>query len=319
MINNSIFLTGATGFIGSHLLEELIVKNYNINCLVRKRSNALPKEVEQINIHKFCESPKNHIKSNDVRTFIHVAGLTPSKTKGLSPDDYYEANVELTKKLANAAVKLGVRRFIFISSIGVCGAETKVAFTENSKPKPIDDYSKSKLKAEKLLEEISASTNMEVVIVRPPLVYGPNAPGNFGALLKLVSLGIPLPVGSLNNKKTLCGVNSLIDFIMTCIVYENSLNDTFLIGDAESVSTKELVQYIGEGIKRPVKSFPVPIPFLNALGILTGKKKVINKLSSSLEIDISKATRKLNWKPSVSARKGIAHAAEKSVQPRSQS
>lgn len=318
MMCNSIILTGATGFIGAHLLKELIAQKYEVKCLLRDCANILPSEVEKIDIQKYCRYEKTRKELDKNNTLIHIAGLTPSSSTKHSSDNFYVDNVELTKKLADAAVRLGVKRFIFLSSIGVCGAQAKTALTENSIPNPIDEYSKSKLKAEMLLLDISKTTDMEVVILRPPMVYGPNALGNFNALVKLVKLGVPLPIGALNNKKTFCGVDNLIDFILACVDYKQSLNDMFLIGDSESVSTKELVQYIGEAIEKPIRTFPVPIMVLNALGILIGKTKTVSKLSSSLEIDISKAVRILNWKPSVSARNGISHAAAASVRVRSE-
>jgi nucleoside-diphosphate-sugar epimerase len=205
-----------------------------------------------------------------------------------------------------------VKRFLFISSIGVNGNINTRPFTEDDEPNPAEPYALSKWEAEQGLWEIQRETGMEVVIIRPPLVYGPNAPGNFGSLMRWVEKGLPLPLGAIDNQRSLVALDNLVDLIITCIDHPAAANQVFLAGDGEDLSTTELLRGVARAMGKSAHLIPVPPSLLMLGATLLGKKAVAQRLLGSLQVDISKARRLLGWQPPVSVEEGLRRCFDKS-------
>lgn len=219
--------------------------------------------------------------------------------------EYRKVNVEGTLNLARQAAAAGVKRFIFISSIGVNGNANNQPFSADDVPAPAELYAQSKWEAEKGLWDITNNSGMELVIVRPPLVYGPDAPGNFGNLVRWVEKDIPLPLGAIHNKRSLVGLDNLVDLIITCIDHPAAANQVFLAGDGEDLSTSDLLRRVAKAMGKPSRLIPVPAGLLQLGATLLGKKAMAQRLLGSLQVDISKTRDLLGWTPPVSVDEGL--------------
>lgn len=224
--------------------------------------------------------------------------------------DYQRVNVSGTLKLAQQAARAGVRRFIFISSIGVNGNVSKRPFSADEHPHPAEAYAQSKWQAEQALWEIQKQTGMEVVIIRPPLVYGPDAPGNFGILVRWVEKGVPLPLGAIHNKRSLVGIDNLVDLIIRCLDHPAAANQVFLAGDGEDLSTTELLRGVGKAMGKPARLIPVPAGLLQLGATVLGNKAMAQRLLGSLQVDISKTCELLDWKPPYTVEEGLRRCFE---------
>jgi nucleoside-diphosphate-sugar epimerase len=248
----------------------------------------------------------------DVHILVHLAArvhvMHDIETDPLIA--FRAVNVEGTLNLARQAAAAGIKRFVFISSIGVNGFQSAVdkPFSESDQPKPHNAYALSKWEAEQGLMHIAAETGLEVVIVRPPLVYGFNAPGNFGSLMSAVQRGWPLPLGAVHNQRSLVGLDNLVDFIITCITHPQAANQTFLVSDGQDLSTTELVRGMAQAAGVPARLLPVPVWALQAGASLLGKGDAVQRLCGNLQVDISKARSLLGWVPSVSVEEGLRRA-----------
>lgn len=308
-----ILVTGANGFIGRALCQNLINSSHSVLPVVRSYS-AFP---NAIFVNEYYSS--NLTKPlMDCDCVIHLAArahiLRENSTDALS--EFRLANTEATLQLARLSADAGVRRFVYISTIGVNGNLTTCApFTELSEPHPHDAYSISKYEAELGLIAIEKETGIEVVIIRPPLVYGPGSKGNFFTLLKFVLKGIPLPLGSVNNKRSFIALDNLIDFIGLCADRKRSpsaANQIFLISDGDDVSTSELLRRVATAYGFSARLFPFPTVWLRNCALLLGKGAVANRLLNSLVIDASKARELLGWTPKVNMNeqlRKLSHAA----------
>ena len=223
---------------------------------------------------------------------------------------YRVVNTEGTINLARQAAAAGVRRFVFISSVKVNGEETSPGqpFTEEDEPAPLDPYGISKLEAEQGLRDLATATGMEVVIIRPPLVYGPGVKANFLTMMRWLNKGVPLPFGALDNRRSLVALDNLVDFIITCIDHPAAAKQTFLVADGEDLSTTELLRRVGRAMGKPVRLIPVPMGLLQAGARLLGKQEMARRLCGSLQVDITKARTLLGWKPPVAVDEGLRRA-----------
>jgi nucleoside-diphosphate-sugar epimerase len=226
--------------------------------------------------------------------------------------EYRNTNVEGTLNLAQQAATAGVRRFVFVSSIKVNGEATKTghSFSADDSPAPLDPYGVSKMEAELGLREIAAKTGMEVVIIRPPLVYGPGVKANFQTMVRWLSRGVPLPLGAINNKRSLVALDNLVDLIVTCISHPAAANQTFLVSDGEDLSTTQLLRRMGQAMGKSVRLIPVPPALLKAGAALVGKPELAQRLCGSLQVDISKTRQLLGWNPPITVDEGLRRAAE---------
>lgn len=224
--------------------------------------------------------------------------------------EFRKSNVELTVNLARKAASAGIRRFIFLSSVKVNGEATSLGYPFNSSniPAPQDPYGFSKMEAEQALRDLAAQTGMEVVIIRPPLVYGPGVRANFDALMRVIAQGIPLPLGAIENKRSLVALDNLVDLIATCIYHPNAANQTFMVSDGESMSTPELIRRLASAMNRPARLFSVSLWFLLVSAKLTGKLSALQRLCGNLQVDIALTQSKLGWKPPISVDEGLRRA-----------
>ena len=288
---NKILITGASGFVGRYLVDELS-PSYEVTAFVRKKDPYLPSEVEQLINNNFfdVDIPK------DTDVIVHLAGIAHNKNN--SVDEFKKINVDGTLELAHKALQANVKRFIFISSIGVNGNSTHgKAFTEQDTPNPTNDYTKSKYEAEKALAKLFENTNIDLVIIRPPLIYAHDAPGNFSKLLMLIKLGQFLPFGCTHNQRSFIAIENLVSFITACIYHDTKINETFLIADDEVISTKQLIQCLSSGMGKSMILLPVPTKLLSILADATGKVGIFEQLYGNLQIDNRKAKKFFNWHP----------------------
>jgi len=301
----SILLTGASGFVGGALATRLLESGREVRALGRTR----PKIAVEFFEGSIDDQQLSAKALEGVDCVVHLAGRA-HQLRDSSPDPletFRTANCKLSEELAVQAIKAGVRRFVFISSIGVNGAATLPGcpFTEDSPPAPHSAYARSKHEAEVALQALIGASAMELVIIRPPLIYGPGAPGNFASLMDWVSKGIPLPLGAIDNRRSLVGIDNLTDLIIRCIDHPNASNQLFLASDSEDLSTTQLLRGVAEAMGRPGFMLPVPASLLRLIANALGKKAMGQSLLDSLQVDISKARELLGWEPPVSVKEGL--------------
>ena len=296
-----ILLTGATGFIGKALIVELIQQNFNISIAVRQKTNLFPDKVKQFIVGNFENNPDFSASLSEVDCVIHIAGKAHviDKVKASALDEFRKINTELTLNLAKQAVVAGVERFIFLSSIGVNGNQNNHSFLENDTPNPQEPYAISKYEAEQGLLKLAKNSSLEVVIIRPPLVYGNNAPGNFGRLIQWAGAKImfPLPLGAVNNARTLIAIDNLVSFIITCTLHPKAANEVFLISDDDNLSTTQLLKKIAIAFNKKALLLPIPVDWMIFSAKLLGKEADAVRLFSSLAVNSSKARDLLDWHP----------------------
>ncbi|HBB9957870.1 TPA: NAD-dependent epimerase/dehydratase family protein [Vibrio parahaemolyticus] len=299
-------LTGASGFVGSQLSNRL----EGVKCVVRKNEkHSFSDFLEVESIDGLTEWGSN---LDDVDTIIHLAGVAHTTTANIP---YLRAvNYDGTLHLANDAVRAGVKRFVFVSSIGVNGAATyESPFEYDSLPNPHNAYAQSKYDAECGLKKIAEETGLEVVIVRPTLVYGLEAPGNFGMLTKLVSKLPFLPFGSTNNRRDFIAVQNLADLLVTCATHPDAAGHTFLASDGETVSIKQFTNAIADGLGKKVIQLPVPVSVMRLAGKLTGKSTMIEQLYGNLEVDSSNIKEVLGWTPPLTMKQAMSTLCDSGV------
>ncbi|HGF7147559.1 TPA: UDP-glucose 4-epimerase family protein [Vibrio cholerae] len=314
----SILLTGSTGFVGTNLVKSLTLKSdYIVKSAVRHAVNqddGLLFEVGDINASTDFELPlKNTTVVVHCAARAHVMDDKEAEPLTL----YREVNTAGTVNLAKQAIDSGVKRFIFISSIKVNGEGTLVGcpFKTEDNHAPEDDYGLSKSEAEKQLVALAKDSSMEVVIIRPTIVYGPGVKANFASLMRLVSKGIPLPFGSITqNKRSLVSINNLVDLIVTCIDHPKAANQVFLVSDDHDVSTAEMVRELAIALDKPTWQLPVPIWCYKLFGKLFGKSDIVDRLTGTLQVDISHTKETLGWKPPQTLQEGFKQTAQAFLQ-----
>tara|TARA_X000000950_G_scaffold198387_1_gene238948 strand:- start:2450 stop:3400 length:951 start_codon:yes stop_codon:yes gene_type:complete len=306
-----ICVTGANGFIGKSICKFLSRSGVPVRGFVRNTNYITRADnIEYIQVGDITSNIdwKDNLTGYDC--VIHCAGKAHSMNEINDIHKYYLINTEATKRLAVDAASAKVKRLIFLSTVKVNGESTdkilkNKKFSINDLPNPEDPYSISKFKAEKNLWEISNKTGLEVVIIRLPLVYGYGAKGNLLSLVKLIRLGLPLPFSLLKNKRSLIGIDNLVDIIVSCIDNPNAASKTFLVSDDNDLSTPDLMKLISSSMGNKLRLFPLPLFILKFIGIITRKQKEIKRLSESLQIDCSYAREVLSWSPRVSVAEGM--------------
>ena len=312
-----VLVTGATGFVGRALVKRFAGECPAGGVLagVRRLGVALPEGVRPVQMGDLLPSTDWSTALQDVEGVVHCAARVHVMDDEVDNplEVYRQVNVQGTLNLARQAAQAGVRRFVFISSIKVNGEASLLGcpFKADDAPAPEDAYGISKAEAELGLPQLAQETGMEVVIIRPPLVYGPGAKGNFSSLLRWVARGFPLPLGAVTaNRRSLVGLDNLVDLILTCVKHPKAANHTFLVSDGEDLSTTELLQRMGKAMNRPARLLPVPVSLLFFSARLLGKAAVAQRLLGSLQVDISKTCELLDWKPPVSVDEGLRRAAQ---------
>jgi UDP-4-keto-D-QuiNAc 4-reductase len=316
-----LLVTGANGFIGSALCQAGRSRGISILGAIRSinQVNDLPFHVEPLVVDTLVNLAQHQAILSQVDCIVHLAARAHMMRD--SVDDplaaFRAVNTNATCDLARAASERGVRRFIYISSIKVngegqpdCPAQGAKTYTELSKPDPKDPYGVSKWEAEQLLAQIAMETGLEIVVLRPPLVYGPQVKANFLQLMRLVKLGIPLPFGQVNNLRSMIFVDNLVNAIFTCVFHPAAVGQTFLVSDGVEISTPALIRHLAAALDRPTCLLPLSTRWLRLIGQMTGKSTAIDRLLGSLTIDISHIHRVLNWHPPFSLEQGLEETAE---------
>jgi len=315
---NKVLITGGTGFVGSVLMKEL-KKNSNLNVFsaVRKVRTSIDEDVIVVGDIDGFTDYSAVIK--DVDIVIHCAARAHiMRDESAEPlVEYRKVNVEGTLNLAKQAVKAGAKRFIFVSSIKVNGERSLLGepFKHGDICNPLDYYGVSKSEAELQLIDLSNATGLEVVVIRPTLVYGPGVKANFASLMNLVSKGIPLPFGCITqNKRSLVSVTNLVDLIITCIDHPKAANQVFLVSDDHDVSTSEMVHEMAKALDKPSMQLPIPIWCYKLAGKLFNRSDVVDRLTGSLQVDISHTKQTLGWKPPQTLQEGFRQTGQAFLQ-----
>jgi nucleoside-diphosphate-sugar epimerase len=307
-----IVVTGATGFVGAALLTKL-AKNVDDQIVGTTRRYGFPltPNVGYVTVGEASQHENWRMALADADVVVHLAArahvLKDHASDALA--EFRSVNVEGTLALARLSVSAGVKRFVFVSSIGVNGQHTDgIPFDETSPPAPEADYAVSKLEAEVGLRALLQESAMELVVIRPPLVYAGNAPGNFGRLLKLVASGVPLPFASVLNERSLVALENLVDFVDLCIRHPAAAGELFLVADGVDVSTVDIIRYLAEGMGRKPRLVPFPDCALRWGAGLVGKRNMYQQLCKSLVIRTNKAHDVLEWNPPVSPENALRAA-----------
>ena len=309
---NTILVTGANGFVGKPLCRALLEQGQAVRAAVRG-ANRQVENCETVAVGELNGQTDWTNALPGIKVVIHLAArvhvMNDTSTDALA--EFRRVNVEGTLHLARQAVEAGVQRFIFISSIKVNGEGTLLGhpYTTDDLLAPVDPYGISKREAEDALRQLAFDTGLEVVIIRPPLIYGSGVKANFLSMIRLLDKGIPLPLGAIDNQRSLVALDNLIDLIITCIHHPAAANQTFLVSDGEDLSTPQLLQRSAAALGKKARLLPVPV-FLLAWGApLIGKQAMAQRLCGSLQIDISKTCTLLDWKPPVKVDEALRKAA----------
>ena len=305
----NVLITGANGLIGKALCNKLGRQGWQVKGTVRDNT-AMEPPVTGVNLFNVGSIGPETVwdpAMNDTDTVVHLAARLRLDAYGAADPlrSYRRVNVVGTESLARAAVNNNIKRFIYVSTAKVIGECTLAPYTENEKPVPTDPYSISKYEAENILKAIAEGTGMEVVILRPPLVYGPGVKANFLYLLKLIHKGLPLPFANLKNCRSFIYLENLLSAIVACIQHPAAGGQTYLVSDTESVSTPELIRNIAEAFGKSARMFSFPPSMLRMFAGFAGQSDKVKPLLNSLTVDSSKIRNELNWKPVYSQQDGL--------------
>ncbi len=310
-----VLITGANGFIGNSVVSYLANSpKYEVRVSVRKSTKIFSPLTK---VFPNCDISTNtdwKIALEKVDCVIHCAArvhvLNETSTDPLT--EFRRINVDGTLNLARQAGNAGVKRFIFISSLKVNGEFTELGkpFFADDIPKPMDPYGISKMEAEQGLRILAAQTGMEVVIIRPPLVYGPGVKANFLSLMRWLDRGLPLPLGSVHNKRSFTALENLVDLIVRCVAHPAAANQVFLVSDDEDLSTTDLLRRMGKAMGKAPLLFPFPVFFLNTAAKMIRKPGIAQRLLGSLQVSISKTKELINWRPPISVDEALKRTAK---------
>lgn len=315
MPRDTICVTGATGFVGSALLRELKERtNRPVIGLARGTASFCAREPDLYRIEDLMDPAIGNLPWAEMDVVVHCAARVHVMNEQANDPllAFRQVNVTGTLHLARRAAEAGVRRFIFLSSIKVNGEQTLpgAPFTPDQEPAPLDPYGRSKHEAESALQALSRETGMEIVIIRPPLIYGPGVRANFLALMRWLSRGIPLPLGGVtDNRRSLVFLDNLLDLIILCLDHPAAAQQIFLVSDADDLSTAELLRRMAQALGRPVRLLSVPPVLLRGAARVLGRSSVAERLCGSLQVDISKTRDLLAWNPPVGVDEGLRRTA----------
>jgi nucleoside-diphosphate-sugar epimerase len=308
-----VLITGANGFIGTTLCKKLLNKNFCVYGAVRPgKSSFLPEGVEAVHIKSIDgDTDWKNILEN-IHAVVHLAARVHIMKDSVSNpfDEYRKVNIMGSERLAQSAAGCGVKRFVFMSSVKVNGEENIRAYKESDATFPKDSYGISKMIAENRLREIASKTGMELVILRPPLVYGSGVKANFLNLIKTVHKRRPLPLSKVYNRRSFIYIKNLVDAVITCIKHPGAAGQTYFVSDDEDISTPDLIRKIASALNTSPRIFPFPRVLLFTIGKILGKGSSLEKLIGSLTVDISKIKQELGWKPTVTMDCGLQETAE---------
>lgn len=313
-----ILVTGGTGFVGSAVLARLLEDGaMPVRAAVRSAGARIPPGIDKVVVGALAEDTDWRAALAGVSALVHCAARVHvmDDTAADPLEEFRRINVQGTLALARQAAAAGVQRFVFVSSIKVNGEMTAVGkpFTADDAPAPADAYGVSKMEAEQALRALESESGMQVVIVRPPLVYGQGVKANFATMMRWLARGIPLPLGAIHNRRSLVALDNLVDLIVTCVRHPQAAGQTFLVSDGQDPSTTELLQRMGRAMGRPARLIPLPAACLTFGASLLGKRDVAQRLCGSLQVDIGKTRRLLGWTPPLTLDQGLQKAAKGTV------
>lgn len=303
-MNSSVLLTGATGFVGKATLDSLIASGHPVVAALRGNASLDCPSATIMRIDSLDEQTQWQDGLSGIDIVIHSAArvhvMDDTDTDPLAA--YRKVNVEGTLNLARQAVAAGVKRFIFISSIKVNGEGTLKGqpYRADDTPAPVDPYGISKMEAEQGLRALAEQSSLEVVIIRPVLVYGPGVRANFLSMMRWLDKGVPLPFGAIDNRRSLVALDNLVDLIITCIDHPAAANQTFLVSDGDDLSTTGLLKKMASALGKPARLLPVPSVLLKFAATALGKRSLSQRLCGSLQVDIEKTRSLLGWEPPIS-------------------
>ncbi len=304
----TVAITGVNGFIGRALAAHLLAQGTRVLGLSRQ-GTTLP----GVENRRTGDQPDAHTLTEALAgasTVVHLAAKAHQTDAALRQDDgQFDVNVRLTDALLTASQQAGVQRLVYLSSIGVNGQRTTgQAFTERDTPAPAEAYARSKWRCEQRVRAFSAATGLPHVVLRPPLVYGPQAPGNFGRLVRVLGQGWPLPLAAVHNRRHFIGLDNLVDAITLCLSHPAAMNQTFVVADSEATSTPDFLRLAASAMHRPTRLWPVPVPLLRWAARLAGQTEAINRLCDSLEVDSTALRQRTGWQPPLNLAEGLARA-----------
>jgi nucleoside-diphosphate-sugar epimerase len=309
-----LLITGGQGFVGKALADGALTQGLTVRVSSRRKFIATDRRLEHIQTGDLGPATDWLVALQGVDFVVHCAGRAHMMNDKVSDPlaIFRTVNRDGTLNLARQAVAAGVKRFVYVSSIGVNGVQSAHGklFSEVDQPNPHNAYALSKWEAEQSLMRIADEDGLEVVVIRPPLVYGCDAPGNFGALMRAVQRGWPLPLGAIYNKRSLVALDNLVDLIITCLDHPAAANQIFLVSDAEDISTTELLRRMAHALGRPACLMPIPVSLLKVGAGLLGRRDMVQRLCGSLQVDISKARTLLGWSPPICMEEGLRRTAQ---------
>ena len=295
-----VLVTGGNGFVGQSLCQQLLQQDYFVRAAIRDFNKTVPAS-EKVLIGNLDANTDWSLALQDIQVVIHLAARVHvmKETSSDALAEFRKVNVEGTLNLARQAVQAGASRFIYLSSIKVNGEQTsdEMPYTPEDEPNPVDPYGISKQEAEKALRQLALETGLKVVIIRPPLIYGPSVKANFQSMMRIIDKNVPLPLAAINNKRSLVALDNLIDLILTCIKHPAAVNQTFLVSDGHDLSTPELLKRMAVALGKRAYLLPIPTVLLVSVATMLGKKAIAQRLCGSLQVDISKSRELLGWQP----------------------
>ena len=313
-VTKKILITGASGFVGARLLERCVIDGLAVSTITRPGCRNIPHVAAHYVTRglEFADDLSDPLRGQDV--VVHCAARVHVMNEhAINPlVEFQRINVAGTLHLAQQAAAAGVKRFIYLSSVKVNGEETfgGSRFTAKDSGRPTDAYAISKDEAEIGLRSLALLSGLEVVIIRPPLVYGAKVQGNFKTMLSAIYSGIPLPFAAIHNKKSFVALDNLVDLLLCCVVHPAAANQTLMVSDDDDISTPELLRHVGLLMGRPARLFAAPKMLLHGVAAMAGHSAAVSRLVGSLQVDISDTRRLLNWTPVVTVKQGLLQAVE---------
>lgn len=309
-----VLLTGANGFVGRGMQVRLLSDNkHSLRSAMREIPVDPPAGLDVCIVPSLGADADWREALQDVEAVVHCAArVHVMQEQALDPlAEFRRANVEGTLCLARQAIEAGVRRFVFVSSIKVSGEQTRPgdAFHADDTPLACDPYGISKLEAEEGLLALASVSGLEVVIVRPPLIYGPGVKANFLSMMRWLNKGIPLPLGAISNRRSLVALDNLVDLLVLCLTHPGAAGERFLVSDGEDMSTSELLRGLGHALGRPARLLPVPQGWIEGAARLIGREDLSQRICGSLQVNIDKTRERLNWTPPVAVNQALVRTA----------
>lgn len=310
-----ILVTGATGFVGRALVPLLRTCGHTVRAAVRRPDAVLPVGVEAVLVGEIGSLTDWRAALDGIEAVVHLAGLAHNRYRREDfPDQrhaFTEINLGGTRRLAEAAAAAGIRRMVYVSSLkAVCEGGDAALVTGATPARPGSDYGRSKLMAEDALAEVAAGSDLEAVVLRPPLVYGPGVSANFAQLLDLCRRGVPLPLASIRNQRSFLFVGNLADAIVRCLDHPGAVGGRFLLHDGTPLSTPDLLRRTAAALGRPARLLPVPVPVLDGLARLVGRLPAARRLTGSLAVDDAALREAIGWTPPFTTEDGLRITAE---------